>query len=506
MDKKITIIGGGLAGLTAGTLLAKKGLRVQLLEAREQDRRLLRYHQCQGFTFNDGALCLILPDVLDHAFARLGLDREACLPLRKITASHTTTLPDGTTVTMGEGLDVRVEGGGEDVDADQLRGELERMVAKWSPVLDFFTKDAAFHPFSLGRMALRGWKHLPKLIGSADDELKTSFSSRAVRAAFSGALLFNGVPPEKMPVTMVLGLVSMLRDGYYLPEGGMGTITDTLREAFVKNGGEISLNAPVERIIVKDGRVTSVTAAGVGVIESPVVLSTTSGMTTILSLLDAADAPARMRGKAHKAPLSHRSFVLQLGLSNAIAAPSHFMDELPFMEEQDRLFSQERGGGRLVDLHCPDGDHAGACPAGWMHHRAVPAGGGGHALIRLGRECQAAHGGERHREAEAPLPAADRGDAPHQPARFPGADAPVPGGFVRLISGCGTAGDVPAQDATPRAIPGRADHLPRVWGGCGSHVGRLRGRCDSREYLRRIPRKKSCRMGSAHPATLFRIL
>ena len=325
VDKKITIIGGGLAGLTAGTLLAKNGLQVQLLEARDKTGGCCATTDVQGFTFNDGALCLILPEVLDHAFSRLGLDREACLPLRKITASHTTTLPDGATVTMGEGLDVRVEGGGEDVDADQLRGELERMMAKWSPVLDFFTKDAAFHPFSLGRMALRGWKHLPKLIGSAEAELKASFSSRAVRAAFSGALLFNLVPPEKMPVTMVLGLVSMLRDGYYLPEGGMGAITDTLREAFMRNGGEIRLNAPVERIVVKDGRVTGVTAAGVGVIESPVVLSTASGMATILSLLDEADAPARMRGKAHKAPLSHRSFVLQLGLvqHHRCAQPLH---------------------------------------------------------------------------------------------------------------------------------------------------------------------------------------
>lgn len=340
MDKKITIIGGGLAGLTAGTLLAKQGLKVQLLEAREKTGGCCATTDVQGFTFNDGALCLILPEVLDHAFSRLGLDRDACLPLRKIRASHTTALPDGATVTMGEGLDVRVEGGGEDVDADQLRGELQRMVDKWSPVLAFFTKDAAFHPFSLRRMALRGWKYLPKLIGSVEGELEASFSNRAVRAAFSGALLFNGVPPQKMPVTMVLGLVSMLRDGYYLPEGGMGAITDTLRQAFIRNGGEIRLNAPVERIIVKAGRVTGVAAAGVGVTESPVVLSTASGMATILSLLDATDAPARMRGKAHKAPLSHRAFVLQLGLSNAIAAPSHFMDELPFMEEQDRLFSQ----------------------------------------------------------------------------------------------------------------------------------------------------------------------
>ena len=105
------------------------------------------------------------------------------------------------------------------------------MLAKWTPVLDFFTQDVAFHPFSLRRVAARGWRHLPKLRGSAEAEIKALFSSQAVRAAFSGALLFNGVPPEKMPISMILGLVSMLRDGYYLPEGGMGAITAILREA-----------------------------------------------------------------------------------------------------------------------------------------------------------------------------------------------------------------------------------------------------------------------------------
>jgi phytoene desaturase len=335
---KIIIIGGGLAGLTAGALLVKNGLQVRLLEARDKTGGCCATTSVDGFTFNDGALCLILPEVLDHAFARLGLDREACLPLRKITTSHTTILPDGASVTMGEGLDVQVEGGGEVVDAERLRGELERMMAKWTPVLDFFTKDAAFHPFSLGRLAARGWRHLPKLHGSASDELKASFSSRALRAAFSGALLFNGVPPEKMPVTMVMGLVSMLRDGYYLPEGGMGAITDVLRERFVQNGGEINLNAPVEQIIVKDRRVAAVKAAGMGTVESQAVLSTTSGMATTL-LLEAEDAPADIRRKAQKAKLSHRSFVLQLGLSNKVEAPSHFVDELPFMEEQYKLFA-----------------------------------------------------------------------------------------------------------------------------------------------------------------------
>ena len=90
---------------------------------------------------------------------------------------------------------------------------------------------------------------------------------------------------------------------------------------------------------VKDGHVIGVEAAGMGFVEGQAVLSTTSGMTTFLSLLSVQDAPASMQRKARKARLSHRSFVLQLGLSNKIEAPSHFIDELPFIDEQHRLFT-----------------------------------------------------------------------------------------------------------------------------------------------------------------------
>jgi phytoene desaturase len=352
-EDKVVIIGGGLAGLTAGALLAKNGLQVQLLEAREKAGGCCATTSVEGFTFNDGALCLILPNVLDHAFSRLGLQREACLPLRKISASRTTILPDGATVSVGEGLQVSVEGGRERVDADRLRGELEHMLAKWTPVLDFFTQDVVFHPFSLRRLAARGWRHLPKLRGSASDEIKALFSSPAVRAAFSGALLFNGVPAEEMPVSMILGLVSMLQDGYWLPEGGMGKITDAVRDVLVRYGGEVCLNTKVERIVLRDGRVVGVEASRMGFLEGAMVLSTASGMATTLSLLAAEDATAGMRRKAQKAKLSQRSFVLQLGLSNPVEAPSHFIDELPFMEEQHRLFSNSGDANDWLTYSAP---------------------------------------------------------------------------------------------------------------------------------------------------------
>ncbi len=71
MNKTRTIvtIGGGIAGLAAGNYLTFSGL-------------------------------------LDHAFERLGLKRPLLVPLRKITANQTTILPDGSAVTIGDGLDM----------------------------------------------------------------------------------------------------------------------------------------------------------------------------------------------------------------------------------------------------------------------------------------------------------------------------------------------------------------------------------------------------------------
>ena len=84
---------------------------MQILEARDKTGGCCATTNIDGYTFNDGALCLILPNVLDHGFARLGLERHICLPLRKVKANHTTILPDGAIVTVGEGLQVSVEGG-----------------------------------------------------------------------------------------------------------------------------------------------------------------------------------------------------------------------------------------------------------------------------------------------------------------------------------------------------------------------------------------------------------
>jgi phytoene dehydrogenase-like protein len=182
----VAIIGGGVSGLSAGGLLARKGLKVKLFEANDKLGGLCANTNLSGYTFHDGAVYLAFPGVLEHVFETLGLDRPSLLPLRKITANQTTTLPDGTVVTFGDGVGVTIKGTNGEARKTQLQRELNNMLKKWEPVFRLFADDILLHPFSLSRLMVKGWRQLPKLRGSVASELNHLFSEEAVRAAMSG--------------------------------------------------------------------------------------------------------------------------------------------------------------------------------------------------------------------------------------------------------------------------------------------------------------------------------
>lgn len=335
----VVIIGGGLAGLTAANLLARNGFPVAIFEASSKLGGCCATTTLDGYTFNDGAVYLAVINILDHAFQKVGLNRAELLPLRKISASYSATLPDNTVVTLSEGLDLTVTG--RAVEPNRLQGELCRMMGKWQPVLRFVSEELALHPFSSWRMLRKGWRHLHKLHGTAASEFNRLFSDDAVRSALSGALLYNGAPVQRTPVSAILGLVAATSDGFYLPEGGMGQVPQVLSCGLQTRGVRVFLNSKVEKIIVKDGRVCAVEVKGSGPVGAAAVISTASGMLTFGSLIDAEHVPSAMSRKLKQVRLSHRAVSLQFGLSNKIKAPAHSVSVLPWMQHQRDIFMQD---------------------------------------------------------------------------------------------------------------------------------------------------------------------
>ena len=93
--KTVAIIGGGLAGLAAARRLGASGVAVRLFEANGKVGGCCATTRVGGYTFNDGAVYLAMPGMLDRLFEALGLDRNRLLPLRRISAIQSSTLPDG---------------------------------------------------------------------------------------------------------------------------------------------------------------------------------------------------------------------------------------------------------------------------------------------------------------------------------------------------------------------------------------------------------------------------
>ncbi|MBI4912021.1 MAG: NAD(P)/FAD-dependent oxidoreductase [Acidobacteria bacterium] len=341
-DRSVAIVGAGVSGLAAACLLSRNGVQVHLFEAGAKVGGCCATSRIGGYTFNDGALYLAMPGLLERLLARLGLDPGTALPLRRIVALQSTVLPDGTRIEVGEGPELSILPHPGAKASYRNRAELAAFLAAWGPMLDDFAEDLLPHPFSMGRFLARGWRHLPRLMGTAAAGLERHFSSRAVQGALGGSLLYAGVPPDRMPATALLGLASMLRDGLHIPEGGMGRLPEALAEKVRETGGHIHLQTPVRKLLVEDGRVRGLEVPD-GPVEADAVISTLSGMHTCETLLPASAVPPRLRRRVNRAPLSHRGFVLQLGLPDPVEARSHIHAVLPWLRDQGEIF---RGASR----------------------------------------------------------------------------------------------------------------------------------------------------------------
>lgn len=365
----VAVIGAGVSGLAAGIYLAQRGLDVTLYERADRAGGCCGTTELDGYRFNDGAMYLAIPGILDAGFARLGMDRAALLPLRQIRRMQTSTFADGSAISFGVGGALAAHGAGLDGRADALREELARLAARWRDLYDVLTGEIIVRPLSVPRLLAATWRHLPKLAGTVGKELARHIADPRLRAALANVTLYTGLAPERTPALQMVGTMAMLLDQFYLPVAGMGAIPAALEQRLRALGGKLVCGARVTAIDLVRGRAAGLTVEGAGAVPYDAIVSTISGMHTFSSLLNAADVPASMRRKTQRAPLSQRAMSVQLGLRNRIEDVSHFNYRTPLMEQQHRFLQAgdmsclaytvptvtvpelARGGGSIVELY-----------------------------------------------------------------------------------------------------------------------------------------------------------
>jgi len=262
MKYDLIIIGGGIAGLTAGALLARQGLgRVLLLEQGASTGGYVTSFKREGFTFD--ATGAFLGGCEQGGEFHQILARAGALPylsfLRIEMARN--IYPDFS-------LDLRLRGGFE----EYIRGVRALFPEEQGGLRDYFAligkigaEISRFEEITWWQMVFFPF-YFRNLIryerASLGEILDRYFHGDKIKQVLSTLPAY--LPPSRLSFLFTATLISkVLAQGVWYPQGGMGAISQALEAAFREAGGEIRLKTEVERIVVEGGRVKGViTKAG----------------------------------------------------------------------------------------------------------------------------------------------------------------------------------------------------------------------------------------------------
>ncbi len=267
------IIGSGINGLVAASLLALKGRRVLVLEREGDAGGCLRSAElAPGFRHDVMAATWVLfmtspagaalgPHLAKHGFeychtphptAVLRPNGEALV----LTSDRAANVRAFEALAVGDGDLHAATVGAVAADAGFLFALLGGRLWSWGTAKLMF-----------GQVRQRGLRGLAAWMGSALAPARgwlEGYSSPLVQALFAPWVLHCGLTPESAYSAQMGKVVAFALEAAGAPivKGGAGAAVAAFRGLIEAQGGVIRCGADVERIVVKDGRVAGVRLAG----------------------------------------------------------------------------------------------------------------------------------------------------------------------------------------------------------------------------------------------------
>jgi len=303
----VVIIGGGHNGLVAAAYLARAGRRVLVLERRELLGGCSVTEEIwPGYKVSTGAyLTSLLQEriVRELALERFGYRVDAKDP------AFFSPYPDSRYLFMWQDrrktLDEIAKFSRRDAEAyPRFEDHLERLARMVEALL--LTTPPQFPPRGLGdfldylklagRLARLGRRELVGLVKiftqGAADFLDEWFESPELKVtlATDGVIGANGGPRSPGTAYILLhhcmGGVASQRGLWGFVRGGMGAIANAIADSARAGGAEIRVNAPVARVLVREGRAAGVVLESGEEIQARQVASNIDPKVTFLRLVD----------------------------------------------------------------------------------------------------------------------------------------------------------------------------------------------------------------------------
>ena len=369
--KRAVVVGAGFGGLALAIRLQRAGVQVTLVEKRDKPGgRAYVWHE-EGFTFDAGPTVITDPACLQELFEDTGSELKDYIDLMPVDPFYRLCWEDGASF---------------DYNDDQEA--MERQISAFNPADVKGYND--FHAYSedlyqegylkLGAVPFQSFwsmiKAAPELArleswNSVHAMVARHIQDPHLRQAFSFHTLLVGGDPFK--TSSVYALIHALerRGGVWFARGGTGALIAGLVRFFTDLGGELRLDAPVDRIEVDGDRATGVRRAGGELIPADMVASNADVVHTYDRLLGHAPR-GKTKAKSLKSKrFSMSLFVLHFGLKTPQPQLAHHT--ICFGARYRELIAEIFKGPALPEdfslyLHAPCATDPSMAPEGMSSH------------------------------------------------------------------------------------------------------------------------------------------
>ena len=262
MQKKVLIVGTGLAGITSALRLSKLGYQVEMVEKHHQAGGRLNQLKKDGFTWDVGPSFFSMSYEFDEFFDFMGM--KAPFEFVELDPLYT----------------VQFSGSRNKYtifrDLEKLAEEFREVEPGFKPKMEKLLKSAGkfFHDTDervikknydsmaqwLFTLATVPAGHAPKLFRSVWKEMGRHFDSDEVKQIFSLVAFFLGATPYDTPaVYTLLTYTELVHDGYHNVRGGMYRIVEGLLQEMDRRGIRIHYNTEITGYSEKNGRLNALT-------------------------------------------------------------------------------------------------------------------------------------------------------------------------------------------------------------------------------------------------------
>ncbi len=286
----IAVIGAGLGGLAAAVRLAAAGQTVHVLEAADAPGGKAGVALLDGVEVDTGPSVLTMPDVLAELLALADMRLGEHLVLREPIPAFRYRYPDGCVLDVHCQVDQTLDSVATTLGArarDELAAFLVYAGRIWAAAEPAFVRGPA--P-GLGTLLARPFKELLGLfaidpLGTMNGAIRARVREPHLVTLLQRYATYNGSDLRRAPAALNCIAHLELALGGYGVEGGIAEIARTLERAATQLGARVRYDARVERLLLRDGRVSGLVLQGGEELSFDAVVSNAEARHTLGTLL-----------------------------------------------------------------------------------------------------------------------------------------------------------------------------------------------------------------------------